>query len=356
MTDSDAFMKLRMSRLLMMNGYFVRRKVPISSYTKGWTKSKRVDITDIDVYGIKWDEHLQPIRVICECKSGSDKKPLDRSFWLSGVMSYFEAKKGYLLVVETGSIPQTIGQKLGIAVLDDNLLSTLEQRSLIDTNIWVASYSQDTDKNIEAYRKELSSIMKLQLNYLIYGYWKDSDFAQIKKLIKLGNDISSQLNIYEAFQWFIIECICLFSCSLLNFCSRVFFTTPKYLDDEISTNLFGGYLLKNERENILRDMMTSLQKNNKNKLRLDPEYLGELAELVNRLIQRPREAKMVPLLIDYISYEFLLKNKPFSKEEIENIFGSLDIYILTKLAKNIVQFYLKTTLIKTTIYEGLLAF
>ena len=98
MSISDVGMKLRLSRLLWKMGYFVRREVPVSTYSPGEYSAKRVEITDIDVLGSRWDEDLALDRIVCECKSGTRPKPLDRCFWLRGVMHYFGARKGYLIV------------------------------------------------------------------------------------------------------------------------------------------------------------------------------------------------------------------------------------------------------------------
>ena len=368
MSTDDTLFKLRLSRLLWKMGYFVRRNIPVSTYTLGKPLPKRIDITDIDVLGIRWDEDFTPDRVVCECKSGSKAKPLDRSFWLRGVMHYFGARKGYLLVKESGMIPGNVGARMGVTVIDRNLLTDLEKRYEIENEYWIGSCNPEIDFNIPSFRKMLREPVRRQLNYILYGYWRDPEYYQIKRLITTGKTLSGKFQpSIDAYRWLAFECINLFAISVLGFCNKLFVTEPRRIPEETSTELFGGFLSRTERQGILssalRLMRSYIEKTYQEKfplrlehINLNPDYFDKLVDLLARLMSRPNESKLLPSFLDLFCYGFLYKNKKPSKEELEYYTGNHDVYLLTKLAKNVVEFYLESTSLNRDVFEPILSF
>lgn len=368
MNTKDAYLKLRLSRLLWKMGYFVRRNIPVSTYTLGKRVPKRIDITDIDVLGIRWDEDFTPDKIVCECKSGSKAKPLDRSFWLRGVMHYFGARKGYLLVKESGMVPGNVGAKMGVTVIDHNLLVDLEKRYEIENDYWVGSCNPEIDSKIFLYRKSLKETVRRPLNYIVYGYWKDPEYYQIKRLITSGRDLSEKFQpSIDAYRWLAFESINLFAVSVLSFCSKLFVTEPQRFNEDASTELFGGFLSKIERQGIANSlfklMKSYIESQYQDKfplmpehLNLNPDYFDKLVDLLARLMSKPRESKMLPVILDIFFFEFLCKNKEPSKEELASYAGDHDIYLLVKLAKNVVEFFLESTSLNPDIFKPLLSF
>ena len=368
MSTNDTYLKLRLSRLLWKMGYFVRRNIPVSTYTLGKRVPKRIDITDIDVLGIRWDEDFTPDRIVCECKSGSKAKPLDRSFWLRGVMHFFGARKGYLLVRESGMVPGNVGAKMGVTVIDHNLLTDYEKRYDIKNDYWVGSCNPEIDSEIFLYRKSLKESVRRPLNYIVYGYWKDPEYYQIKRLITSGRELSRKFQpSIDAYRWLTFECINLFASSVLGFCNKLFVTEPQRIPEETSTELFGGFLSKRERQSIasslLKLMRSYIESQYRDKfplrpedLNLNPDYFDKLVDLVVRLMSRPNESKLLPAFLDLFFFEFLYRNKKPSKEELASYTGDHDLYLLVKMAKNVVEFYLKSTSLNPDIFEPLLSF
>jgi hypothetical protein len=360
-------MKLRLSRLLCKMGYFVRRSVPVSTYVPGEYTTRRVDITDIDVLGVRWDEDLAPDRLVCECKSGSRVKPLDRCFWLGGVMRYFEARKGYLLVREVGTVPGSIGQTMSVLVIDEGMLSDLEKRYNIDQEKWVGYSSPGLDDRVIEYRKTLRQVFRPQLNYLVYGYWKDPEYYQVKRLLATSREVAHRLQSTEAMRWLSYENLCLLTSSLVSFCHGLYTTKATQLADQTSTRLFGGFIPKLERENIAKSAIKVMESYveakysenfplRKEDMKLDPEYMDKLVELLSRLVNRPNETRMLPSFLDLVCFEFLHKGKPLSKDELNMHTGQNDVFMLAKLAKNVVSFYLESTSSRKDFYDEFLNF
>lgn len=368
MSTNDTTLKLRLSRLLWKMGYFVRRNVPVSTYTPGEYTTKRVDITDIDVLGSIWDEDLRPDRIVCECKSGGRAKPLDRCFWIRGVMHFFEAKKGYLIVKEGGIIPASVGHRMGVTVIDQKNLSDLEKRYDIDMDKWIGYCSPGLDNKIFEYKKTLKEAFRRQLNYLIYGYWKDPEYYQLKRLVTIGREISSKFSsTSDASKWFSLESLCLLTSSLVTFCQKLYLTESSRIYDETSTQLLGGLISKIEREGIAESAVKFFesyiesQYGDKSPLKseqidLNPDYMEKLVELISRLVNRPHEARLLPSFMDVVCFEFLFKGKTLTKDELHSYSEHNDVFLMAKLAKNVVGFYLDSTKIKTTIFEPLINF
>ncbi len=367
MSGEDFYLKLRLARLLTRQGYFVRRNVPISTYTPGEYGAKRVDITDIDVLGLMWDEDFARRSVACECKSGTQARPLDRIFWLGGVMKYFQAETGYLLTKETGNVSRSIGRSMGIQVLGEDILSNLEKRIGINSGDWLGSCNPDVDGKIVEYRKIMKQAFQSQTNYVVYTYWKDQDYNQVKRLITTGREIGKKMGASDASKWFAIELLCLFSSSLVTFCNRVHLAIESELQGDVSSHLYGGVSSKTEQleyaksaiqylKSVARDYFEQKLPLSEEDVSMDPEYLGKLAELLSRLVSKPGETRLLPLFLDIVSFEYLLKGKAVSKDRLDNQFRGHDVFLLAKLAKNIIDFYVKTTSIQSMVFEPLLEF
>ena len=86
--------ELRMHRLLIHLGYFVRRNVILKEAYSGTP----ITVGEIDVLGIKYSPTFQKEVLIVECKKRRKKKPHDRCLWLRGLIDYFEANRGILLL------------------------------------------------------------------------------------------------------------------------------------------------------------------------------------------------------------------------------------------------------------------
>lgn len=366
MSTSDAAFKLRFSRLLGQMGYFVRRNVPISTYTPGENTTRRVDITDIDVLGTYWDEELKPTRIVCECKSGTRAKPLDRCFWLRGVMHFFGAQKGYLVVKEGGIIPSSVGQRMDVTVIDQKTLSDLERRYDIETGKWTGSCSPDLDNKTLEYKRMLKEGFRPQLNYLIYGYWKDPEYYQLKRLITIGREVSDKLSASsDASKWFYLESICLLTNSLVTFCQKLFLIEPHRIHDEVSTQLFGGLMSKMAREGIAHAAVKFLGSYVKSQydddlplkpeqIDLNPDYMENLVELISRLINRPNQTRLLPFFMDAVCFEFLFKQKTLSNDELHSYSKQNDVFLMIKLVKNVIRFYLDSTKTKTALFDPLI--
>jgi len=91
-------------------------------------------------------------------------------------------------------------------------------------------------------------------------------------------------------------------------------------------------------------------------MKLDPDYIDKLTDLISRLVNRPHETGMLPRFTDVVCYEYLLKGQSIVEAELQRYTGDVDPVLLAKLTKNVVRFYLESTSIDTRIYDSLLDF
>lgn len=365
--SNDVLLKLRFQRILWNMGFFVRIEVPLSAYIPAKFKSsKRYDITDLDVLGIRFDYDMQPDYIVCDCKSGERVKLFDRVLWLKGIMEYFGAKKGYLGVTHGEYAPREVASKLNILVVDEaDLLNTEKRLGVQDT--WFGSCDPNLPKKIIACRRELRKKHRREINYLIYRYWMEPDFYQIKRLITLGKALGKKQDFSsEAYRWIIVESIVRFTLSLCLLSSKLYNIKEDSLAKETSKHLYGGFLSKKEREELVNSIWRVIYTFIKDAYRgeevpikldffkLDPEYLPSLIEIIWRLVNQPAEFRSIPRFVDIVCYEYILKNKPISMEELSSRFKEGDTTLLAKLTKDIIEFYLDTTSIDKTMFRPLL--
>ena len=72
-------------------GYFVRDNLDLVKYD-GYRRE--VTYTDIDVFGVKYDEMFQRTLMICDCRTGTSSGNAERILNLAGLVVYMDSDKG----------------------------------------------------------------------------------------------------------------------------------------------------------------------------------------------------------------------------------------------------------------------
>jgi hypothetical protein len=347
-------------------GFFARIEIPLSAYSPGTTRGyRRYDITDIDVLGLRLDHDLRAEFVAGDCKSSPETRLFDRVFWLKGAMDYFGAAKGYLVTSRGAVLPRQVANKLGIIALSEDDLSDSETRLGIDSS-WFGSCDPSTANQQNTFRLDLKKSFKSELNYLTYRYWADPVHYQIKRLITVGKGLAEKAEPnLEAFRWLLAESLIRFSLSVSLMCGRVGGVKDPEMGDVISTELYGGALEKKEREEIVKSMTAFIQSYlreatldrdiiiSPDSFKLDPDYVPGLAEIAYRFTSVPLAAKEVPRFLDFACYEFLLKKKPVDLSNSKLRFAA-DNVLIAKLAKDVIDFWVKTCKLEVDTFQPLL--
>lgn len=352
MIDEGIYLEYRVMRLFNEMGYFSRRGIPLKHYFYPET----IDITDIDVYGITWNNDFSTNTIIAQCKSGrskTERKTANPIMWLSGLKKFLKSDRAYLVKVYITTKLIDFALKNDIIPIDVTRLNNLEEKlNLVE---WNGSYAINNYKLQKEYHKEIQKDTKKIKNHYLFvtsDYWGLSSNLQIKKFITYINNLLTTLSLEtDTYQWLLIESVVLFSVSLLNFCKEISPYNTSDREQYIKICMIEGISNIEDQEKILKITQSLISAYIKEKtgesITFDqniqippPDYTEKLTELIERLISRPTLSVKIPHFMDYYLYETKIKNKIVEKSTLQQKYN-LNVHevdILAKLCKNIIRF------------------
>lgn len=348
--EQDLELKLRMMRFLWSSNHFVKRNVLLIRYEFGRKTTQQY--TDIDVLGITFDFDLNPHVTICDCKSGRTSTP-NRIFWLSGVMKYFGANRGFFArsrVMESKYID--LANKLEIQPLSINQISELEESHKIDATHYFGSFNRDNFKREKEIFKKLRSSESQLYDYIRIGYWADPVSQQIVSLMSYASKIKEFTQVNEKEKLFLqMYVLTLLSISILKFSRTILIIPKEHREEQIKERLLGGRFESYERRKLLEGFYDFMRE--EIKLKYDrkypitkkdflshfyPTYTKYLVDLIQRICLNPKSAVNIPQILDLITYEAVLNDKNLNREDIPNLCNNNAFYALVKPTKDVITF------------------
>jgi len=347
------YLEFRSMRFFNNMGYFSRRGILLKHYFYPET----IDITDIDVYGIKWRADFSNDIIIAQCKSGTSKtqkKTADPILWLNGLDRILPSRKAYLFKVNISSKLKDFANSHDIIPIDNPRLSEIEKQ--LDLEKWEGSYDiKNHEKIIEYYEliKKYPEKFKEHYWFIKSDYWTLPYNIQIKKLIYYINNILNTLSYdKDEYKWMLIESVILFSVSIINFCYEVSLYNEDKREKYIEIKMIEG---RNKIEDMERLMsytksiiISKVQEKTGELIKLDdnefkigtPEYTNKLIELISRLLSKPKLAILVPSFLDYFLYGVVINQREITSEALCDKFrlNKQELDVLAKLCKNIIVF------------------
>lgn len=291
--DRDLTQKLRLRRILFTQGYWCPIEVELSQYEMLGTTVKRRSLTDLDVLGIKYDNLFAASRVVGDCKSGRNVSDANRLFWLKGIKDYFGADEAYLLRPHVDNHARAIAPKLGLRVIDDDTLDSLEKYlGIADYPLPITNEQIQEDLQarwgINIPRGQTPTddqlLIKEVYSYLSYSYWYIEQnrnllsvldqFSRTAHLITPANQ-SHVLLAYVGLERFVH--------SLLETTSYIVAQGATNIPRDFRNYIYGGPLSLREKESFF-ELLRTLTKAEE---QLDPPYISELMELASRIIRNP---------------------------------------------------------------------
>lgn len=347
----DAELKLRVRRILWIQGYHCPLEVDLSHFDYEETRQtlRRSPITDIDVLGIRFDPDLRMSTVVVDCKSGKESEP-NRLFWLRGLMDFFEAREGYLVKSALHSHARALAPKLGIRVLDQNGLSVLEKalgRDSLAFDIgdpaWYAKSEKLWGLDIGPGKKPTPHELAVKdvYQYLQYLYWMVDDYRNIQTIMEKFGSIAKELGADDLRAKYLVHIgLQRFALSVLRMASEVAARDITDVALQSRTYLSGGALLRRERVQIFKLLNELLEQQRLGeKLTPEPDYFDELVEIVNRIIGGSTHASRVLQLLDAILIEHVFG----TKRDLQNILGTVYTTDALVLAKRIALLFEKSS-------------
>lgn len=354
MIDDGTRLEYKTTRLFFNLGYFTRRRVPLKSFFF----PERSDITDIDIYGIKWDLDLTPKIVMGMCTTSKSKQhaaPANRILWLRGLKEFLGASQTYLVMPRITSKFKTFAIQNGVIPLDDRRFTELEKQLKISN--WGGSYALDNfPRHIEYWnttKSETNARIRHHYWFLVSDFWTMANNIKIKRVITHVEDLLKQISTKKPYhQWLLVESIILFSVALMGFCYDLSPLSETNRKKYVNVKMIEGIGTIEDQEKILKTVRalvgSILEEHN---LKLPSGLLGEikipppiytekLIELLERLLDKPYLSIHIPRFLDYWLYESAIRQSTIDQDRLLTIFklSSEEMDILAKLSKNIVRF------------------
>jgi len=297
--NKDLSLKLRFRRILFSQGYWCPIEVELSQYESYGKTVKRFSLTDLDVLGIRYDHLFTRLVVVADCKSGKNISDISRLFWIKGVSEYFGADQSYYIHNIVGEHARGIAPKLGLRILDETALLTLENDLRITehhfpwndlaihqsiSNLW----GIDLPDGSKPDQQQLT--FKKVYSYLSYSYWYINQHRNLLSCIEHFRELAPLLDVNNP-RHILLSYIGLerFVHSLLEAIAYVFSQGSRNIPSDARKYIYGGNLELKEKEQFF-NLLRSLTRSNEH---LDPAYLPEITELIGRMIHNPDGASDV---------------------------------------------------------------
>ena len=349
--DRDLSLKLRFKRLFWRMGYSCPLEVPVSHYEYSGGRRKRTDLTDIDVLGTRFDPALQPSRVMADCKSSDESH--NRIFWLRGAMQYFGADTAYFVKTRISLRDRAIASRLGIATLDVNGLDRLEKQfdvgssglPLADPGVYAKQLSLLLAAGHAADDGRSKHVRDAQ-HFARYMYWYIPKERRILNLIEVSRNLAPHLRGDQTCdKYFVYHLGLLLSLALLEMGGAILARDVTDVPGQVRQYLFGGPMALADREKFLALLNEATGANE----RLEPDYFGELLELINRLVSFPRQASDVPRHMEALSFIHTLDVPVAVEAALEDDFSVETL----KLAKDVLYLLVKVSGMSSSLIEEL---
>lgn len=352
-SNADLDLKMRMQRLLWLLGYYTRIGVKLASYPPPKGKKESVqsalELTDVDVLGIKVDADLSSIRTLVDCTTKKSGSPIGRAFWLRGLMHFFHATRGYAVLART--IPpheRTIAAELGVTLMDEQDVHMMEERhSMSEHTVPPHIGSREAHLYFESNLSTLAGSLMPVVEFRQRQFWLQKPGRALLNTIFLPQRLNEELNPSQKFhRALVVDVFTLFCLSAITMCEHLLATAPRDLRAGVRMYLFGGAMGIQTRESLLSDMRELLERlpgqkpmfireELTSRLQLDPPFLNELLERTVRLLNKPSKAKDILRYLQVALMEQVLYGGP----SVQEVFGEEYSEVTLKFVKDLARFY-----------------
>jgi len=352
MDDGD-MLEYRVGRYFFHKGFVTRQSIPLKTYFY----PDLFDITDIDVYAIKFDNDFSEKVIIADCKSGTspkskESKPLNRLFWVRGLMSFLNVDQAYFIKPRIPEKIKKFSSDLEIVPLDYEWLNETESRMNL-SNDSRGSYSiRNTDQLNSYYLKIRSHPDHIEFFYwfLRIKFWTIPSNIQIKELMRGHSILKKKCSFKNDYDiWILGESAILLSIALLKFCSELYPLSEKERERRIELKMIEG-IGSIEQQNKILDLMRAfaqekvfetckkrIQISEKELTITSPAYTPQLMELVSRILEQPEISIQTSRFLDFFIYEYIINEKEVDLAELNQLFPQ-NLELIAKQSKNIVKF------------------
>jgi len=356
-------LEYRVGNVAFCQGYLSRRRIPVRQVFY----PDRVDVSDIDVLGIRFDSNFGKHMALWECKAGLADGTVDRILWLLGLSQYSKAEFKGIVRPKVPDRVKLFATSMGVEVWDYEVLAHNEKIFGAASPIGYNNPTVYYQREIDNYRtiRDVDRLSKAYW-YLKATFWFEPAETRIKRTLTAISYCQEEVNslkkeIAQAAKDLLCEGMVLTSVAVLDFAGQLSsWRATSHLKEQVSQRLTSGLGTEAERNEIIQAALeyTTAMKGAKARrtpptpLQVPPpKYTEPLVDLMDRFYERPTVAQRVPRLLDLLTYESIIPGKEVDKSRVKLFFGE-DVEILAKMSKNVVTFLERATGFPTEVVES----
>ncbi len=314
--EHDFELKVRLNTVFWALSCYTRLEVKLAGYSL--QRQAPMELTDLDVLGIRVLPDLAIDYLVADCTSNRRVvgSPIQRVFWLRGVMDLFGASRGYLSLdvhAPVAETQRTVASRLDVTILNQENLSNLERRvgveeggrlKLSDPASWTY-----LENNLSTLPHELLPVLEFRK----YRYWMTRSNERIHALLALLAKYAALFSPGNRFfKALAVDLLGLLTLSILQMSSYVSRVNPENPELELKSYFYGGHTEMRRRETIVENIKRIIMRTPgqrqlfEDTLKLDPEYLPRLFDIAFRFLNRPADAAQLPRYFQSVLFEKVL--------------------------------------------------
>ncbi|MEW6049435.1 MAG: hypothetical protein AB1609_23675 [Bacillota bacterium] len=329
--DKDLKYKLLLKHWLERTGYHVFLEVPL--YVPEYTDVYREQpVTDLDVFGVRFEPDFRPYLVVAECKTSSRQKPVETLLKFAGIRAYVGCEKAILVRSKMPRSARMAAERLGLKALSEADLTRL----LESCGWWDESLSATL---LSSYVKERNMLEQarshfpIQIRFVQRDFWGLPHRRNILSMFAALEQVPSWTPAQSEHQFVLLASAEKLAIALMDVCRYVLSVAPDDPVGAIRDYLVGGPRERVERERLFRLIREKLGL----ELSEAPSYFDHLAEVVVSLIRNPSHAVHTPSVLRRLRLALAVKDPEYPVGTIEAEYGRTAL----KLAKDIINLLIK---------------
>lgn len=327
--NKDLYLKLLGKLLYNKKKYFCALECKLFDDTYTKSKYKKEEISDIDVFAIRFEEDLRLTKVGFECKS-TQQNGVDEALKIKGIQHLMGLDYAGLIKKRVSNNVRIVAEKINIQIFDEAELTHLVKQL-------IPEYEEHLKSERELYilcctiENEVKPIYKGLQGFINSHFWSNKPYQNINTIIRATERIKEEISFdYYQKKYMLIKLSMLFSLSILEVCSIIVRTRYSEVREVSLDQLFGGASSRREKERTFDAISQELGR----KLHAYPHYTTDYLNLISWFIPETESASKVSLCLEEYLKCYLLGHP------IERISGSFN-KITIKLAKDILRFISK---------------
>ena len=326
---AGSLLECRVARLFNREGQYARRRVDVG---RRFAPAK-LTVTDVDVLALQFGSDLRATRTIVECKTGGTVKEMDRILWLAGLARLTSAQQGALFISGRTSVKaRNVGRELDILVQDAADLDRREVALRIDREPEWGSHDPRLLANEDEVRRRARRVPEAERAYwfLRSECWYLPPSLAIKRAIAVV-EILSRLHVAglepqeaAALEWLLADAVVVFSVAAVEL-AGVALALPRedfrrLMSERLAEGIASYSQLQRLSNEVDKYVLGILERAGVPRDRTiqalgalaphPPPYADALTEVVERLSERPRAARHLPLALDFVLASRIRRDPP----------------------------------------------